>query len=114
MTSLIILEFFCYADLLFLFHFQPSDSRVHEILNRMNANGRHYELRERNDSTPGRRVYVISPTGDQSNHMGPRGRVFSRATSQLSSIAEESNEDGELIVMQRLNSKSFYHKIINY
>lgn len=70
-----------------------SDSRVQDILNRMNSNGRHYELRERADSTPGRRVYVISPANGQGNHAGQRGRAFSRATSQLSSIAEESAED---------------------
>lgn len=71
----------------------PAESRVQTILNNMNANGHHYELRERSDSTPGRRVYVITPTGSPANHASQRGRVFSRATSQLSSIAEESTDD---------------------
>nr|XP_039258618.1 uncharacterized protein LOC120335197 [Styela clava] len=66
----------------------PADSRIQRILDSINTNGRNYELRERSDSTPGRRVYVLSPTPQDTNVV-TWGRGFSRTTSQLTSITEE-------------------------
>lgn len=77
----------------------PPESRIQNLLGTINTNGRSYELRERSDSTPGRRVYVLSPTPQDPNAPG-RGRGFSRTTSQLSSIAEEDAEDALSLITE--------------